>query len=345
MITIKEIAEKLGMSTTTVSNVIHKKTGEVSDATVAKVEEALKKYNYVPNISARNLAQNESKIIGVAMRIREDKYDNALSDPFTGELIGGIEKSLRYSGYYMMIYISDQIEDLVQHLALWNADGLLLLGILGEEWKQIKAHYKKPTVFIDSYFDHTINQLVNVGLQDQKGSYEITKYLISCGHRKIAYMADNCIGVDKERFKGFHQALDEAGIKFNQEQDFMLHAPEKSKRKESLGRICERCRDYNYTAIFCVSDYYAVSLMNEMSDRGIRVPEDISVVGFDDNFYARSHRPALTTVHQDPEQKGELAVKQLIRMIKGEELEENRILLPTEIKVRDSVKCLNKTQE
>lgn len=338
MITIKEIAQKLGMSTTTVSNVIHKKTGEVSPATVEIVEEALKKYNYVPNISARNLAQNESKIIGVVMRAREDKYDNALSDPFTGELIGGIEKSIRYSGYYMMIYISDKVEDLVKHLALWNADGLLLLGILGEEWKQIKAHYKKPTVFIDSYFDHTIKQLVNVGLQDKQGSYELTKYLISCGHRKIAFMADNCIGVDEERFKGYCQALKEAGIEFDKEHDFMLHYPGKSERKKSLGSICERCKDY--TAIFCVSDYYAVSLMNEMNERGIQVPEDISVVGFDDNFIARSHRPALTTVHQDPELKGELAVKQLIHLIKGEELEENRILLPTEVKIRESVKCI-----
>lgn len=93
MITIKEIAQMLGMSTTTVSNVIHGKTKEVSQATIEKVEAALEEYNYIPNISARNLAQNESKIIGVAMRSRKDKYDdNALKDPFTGELIGGIEK-------------------------------------------------------------------------------------------------------------------------------------------------------------------------------------------------------------------------------------------------------------
>ncbi|MDD3277804.1 MAG: LacI family DNA-binding transcriptional regulator [Lachnospiraceae bacterium] len=340
MITIKEIAKELGMSTTTVSNVIHKKTGEVSPATVEKVEEALKEYNYIPNMSARNLAQNESKIIGVAMRAREDKYDNALNDPFSGALIGGIEKSLRYTGYYMMIYISDDVSELAKHISLWNADGLILLGILGEEWKEIKKHYAKPTVFIDSYFDNSLKQLVNVGLQDRKGAYDMTKYLISCGHRRIAFMADNCIGVDEERFNGFVQALQEAGIAFDREKDFLFHIPAREERQKSYARICDRCREY--TAVFCASDYYAVNLMNELENRGIRVPEQLSIVGFDDNYYASAHRPALTTVHQDPEYKGELAVQQLIRMIQGEELEENRILLPTEVIIRDTVKVINR---
>ncbi|MDD3219208.1 MAG: LacI family DNA-binding transcriptional regulator [Lachnospiraceae bacterium] len=341
MITIKEIAQMLGMSTTTVSNVIHGKTKEVSQATIEKVEAALEEYNYIPNISARNLAQNESKIIGVAMRSRKDKYDdNALKDPFTGELIGGIEKALRHSGYYMMIYISEDVEELVQHISLWNADGLLLLGILGEEWRKIKERYKKPTVFIDSYFDKEIKDLVNVGLQDYQGTYELTKYLISCGHRKIAFMADNCVGVDSERFKGFCQALNEAGIIFDPKKDFLYHRPSRAERKQSYDEICNHCNDY--TAVVCVSDYYAVSLINELEARGISVPDDISVAGFDDNYLSQKHRPAVTTVHQDPELKGELAVKQLIKMIKGKRIKEHSIMLPAEVMVRDSVKNLNK---
>lgn len=95
MITIKDMAEMLGISTTTVSNVIHGKTSEVSQKTVERVEKLLDKYEYVPNISARSLSQNSSKIIGVALKCRKDKYANLFSDPFFGELIGALEAEIR----------------------------------------------------------------------------------------------------------------------------------------------------------------------------------------------------------------------------------------------------------
>ncbi len=91
MITIKEIAQSLNMSTTTVSNVIHGKAGQVSEETRRRVEEFLREVDYVPNINARNLAQNESKIIGFALKARSDKYENLIMDPFISELIGGVE--------------------------------------------------------------------------------------------------------------------------------------------------------------------------------------------------------------------------------------------------------------
>ena len=106
MITIKELADILGMSTTTVSNVIHGKTREVSQGTIERVEQALQQYDYVPNISARNLAQNKSKIIGLAMKARQDKYTNFIKDPFVSELVGGIEKTVRRLGYFMMTQTS-----------------------------------------------------------------------------------------------------------------------------------------------------------------------------------------------------------------------------------------------
>ena len=103
MITIKEIAKQLNMSTTTVSNVIHGKAGEVSDDTKRKVEEFLKKVDYVPNINARNLAQNESKIIGLALKARADKYENLIMDPFVSVLIGGVEETIRNAGYFIAL--------------------------------------------------------------------------------------------------------------------------------------------------------------------------------------------------------------------------------------------------
>ena len=99
MVTIKELAKRLNLSTTTVSNVIHGKTKEVSPSTIERVQKALIEYDYIPNINARNLAQNKSKIIGVAMKARADKSTNLFSDPFIAEMVGGIEKIIRTSGF------------------------------------------------------------------------------------------------------------------------------------------------------------------------------------------------------------------------------------------------------
>ena len=130
MITIKELAEILDLSTTTVSNVIHGKTKEVSRATIERVQEALVTYEYVPNISASNLARNKSKIIGVSLLARPDKYPNLLTDPFISELVSALERTIRENGYFMMIYIADEIGGIIQQLSSWNADGVILFGLM-----------------------------------------------------------------------------------------------------------------------------------------------------------------------------------------------------------------------
>ena len=333
MITIKEIAEKLGMSTTTVSNVIHGKPGEVSEDTRKKVEEYLKEVDYVPNINARNLAQNESKIIGVALKARIDKYENLIMDPFVAELIGGLEETIRNAGYFMMIYISRDTEKIMRHVSTWNVDGLILFGMLDDDGMRVRSRYKKPIVCIDTYSIEGLKHFTNVGLDDENGAYEMVKYIISCGHERIAFLSDNTKGVDLARLTGYKRALAEAGIEYKEE-DFLRIRPASSEIEDSLEEICRRCLDY--TAIMCVSDLYAVTLMAALTDRGIRVPEGISVAGFDDNMLGKLYRPALTTVHQDVKQKGVVAAQALLKQIAGEKAEP-QITLPTHLVIRDSV--------
>ena len=333
MITIKEIAAKLGMSTTTVSNVIHGKAGEVSEETRKKVEEFLREVDYVPNINARNLAQNESKIIGVALKAREDKYENLIMDPFVAELIGGLEETIRNAGYFMMIYISRDTEKIMRHVSTWNVDGLILFGMLDDDGIRISTKYKKPIVCIDTYSIEGLKHFVNVGLNDEKGTYEMVKYMISQGHRKIAFLSDNSKGVDLARLTGYKKALAEAGIEF-QEKDFLKIRPKSDEIEASLDEICKRA--FEYTAIMCVSDLYAVTLMSALTDRGIRVPEGISIAGFDDNMLGSLYRPALTTVHQDVKQKGVVAATTLLARIRGERTP-NQIRLPAKLVIRDTV--------
>lgn len=337
MITIKEIADMLDISTTTVSNVIHGKTGEVSQKTVERVQDLLERYEYVPNINARNLAQNQSKIIGLAIKGRRDKYMNILADPFFGPLLGAIELEVHQKGYFMMIYISNDISELMGYVSTWNADGLILSGMTPDDFVRIRSRYKKPMVLIDSYLPKELTKYANVGLEDKKGTYEMTRYLISQGHQRIGVVADNLEGVDYYRYQGFEQAMQEAGLSVTDD-NLILFRPGKEDRESSLEEIYrERGR---FTALMCMSDFYAALIMNYLYDKGVRIPEDISITGYDDNLIGRMIRPALTTIHQDVEEKGTIAVETLIRMIDGEELYQDR-KLPIHLVIRSSVKNLN----
>lgn len=337
MITIKKIAQMLGTSTTTVSNVIHGKTSEVSPAMIEKVQKLIDEYNYVPNINARNLANNKSRIIGIVMKYKRDKCENFIKDPFGGELTGALESFVKAKGYFTMLYISDDIMEIIHSVSSWNVDGLILQGVQKEDAVFLKNKVKKPMVFIDCYFEELIMDYVNVGIQDRKGSYEITKYLIQNGHRKIAYLADNCVNVDYERFKGYKDALYEAGIPYN-ENNFIMLFPNRGDLTFMLADVYRRAKDF--TALVCDSDYYAVHIMNYFTDRGIKVPKDISIVGFDDNVYSKIARPALTTVHQDVSKKSEIAVDKLFKMINKEDVGERLTYLPVKVIKRDTVRNL-----
>lgn len=338
MITIKDMADMLGISTTTVSNVIHGKTSEVSQKTVERVEKLLEEYDYVPNNSARSLTQNCSKIIGVALKSRKEQYDNILADPFFSELIGAIEAEIRSRGYYMMIYTSNDLTELIRNILTWNVDGLLLLGILHDDFVRIKSRYKKPVVLIDSYAPRDIMNYVNVGLEDERGAYEMTCHLLEKGHRRIAFLADNMEGVDYTRYIGHQKAMAEYGLKADGK-DLLIIRSGMMERESSLEELYYLSR--NYTAFMCCSDYHAVVLMSYFSDRGVRIPEDLSFTGFDDVLLARIVRPALTTVRQDITRKGNLAVDTLLKMIQEEEPPKWDVKLPVEIVVRDSVKTIS----
>ena len=338
MITIQEIASRLGLSTTTVSNVIHGKTREVSAETIERVQKFLEEVEYVPNINARNLAQGQSKIIGVVLKSLDFRLwhsSNILSDPFVADMIGGIEKAVRDAGYYMMLYISDDIAEIIQHISIWNVDGLILFSMMDDDGNRVAAKYHKPIVCIDTYSSANNDDFVNVGLDDAKGAYDAVKYLIGSGHRKIGFVTDNRVGVDEQRFWGYLRALAESGIEYS-DKDFFLMKPSKELVNDNIVKLCSKAKDYS--ALFCCSDIYAAIMMAALKERGFRIPEDISIVGFDDNLYSRICTPRLTTVHQDADEKGRVAVETLVGMIMGREPVSKKIVLKTHLVTRDSVR-------
>lgn len=330
MTTIKDIAKAAGVSVTTISNVIHGNVGRVSPATIEKIQQIMKEMHYIPNMGARMLVRNQSKIIGVIIHGYREAKDGTFHSPFTAEIIGAMEREIRLSGYYMMLYASDSPEEIKNLVANWNVDGIITVGLgmdfcdLLKEWLQI------PVVFTDCFFHE--KQYVNVGTEDEEGGYLAANYLLEHGHRRIGFAtehritereADRC--ADGLRLHGFRRACMEKGLMW-------------SEQMVVFGEDLERLR--NFTGIVVSSDYYALALMDMLRHRGVKIPEELSIIGFDDILMSHFSSPRLTTIHQGVPEKGILAVQQLLRQIRGEIVEEKDIRLPVRIVERESVKTL-----
>jgi LacI family transcriptional regulator len=236
----------------------------------------------------------------------------------------------------MMLYTSVNVDETLRMSVSWNIEGMIVLGCLSDECQRYLNGAKTPIVFIDSYYNESdAENYVNVGLDDRLGGYMMTKHLISCGHKKIAFLANGNppMGADLERLSGYKEALSERGIEFHAE-DYIHISHKREKRHISL-RLLLKERLRNYSALFFSSDFYAVDALNVLKDEGVNIPNEISVCGFDDNVYALQSRPMLTTVHQDVSQKAIHAIELLLKQIRGEAAVGVR--LGIELCLRDSV--------
>ncbi|MCL1964975.1 MAG: LacI family transcriptional regulator [Firmicutes bacterium] len=313
MATIKDIARAVGVSPTTVSNVIHGNTGRVSMNTVRRINEAIKTMRYVPNMSARALVSSSSRIIGVINHLVPMESGGFFQDPFHGALLAGIETALHKRNYYLMVRTIRTIPELLSLLASWNLDGLILTGIFPHEFYQSLLEQPCPFLLIDSYIDNP--KVLQVRLQDREGGYLATRHLLEAGHRDILFCSPKIFerGVVSERFEGYRAALDEFKVPVRAE--YIYEREIGIPTATALGR--ELAKRGDFTAIFATADILAAGLISGLHDAGRRVPDEISIVGFDDLNIAQLTSPHLTTVHQDVVEKGMTAVDMLLSAMKG----------------------------
>ena len=343
MVRIKDVAKELGVSPTTVSNVIHGKKKRVSPEMVKKIEAVLERENYVPNMAGVLLAQSSSKIIAVVFCNKIKYGDKMLQDPFISEMMAGLGESIREKGYFTMLHNTSDFNEVIRMSAMWNVAGLLLFGFRKEDYDILREKLKVPFVTCDGYFDTDINGFVNVGTDDFGGGYRMTKYLLEMGHKNIIYVADDHIGCEMARLKGVKAALGEVGIDFDIDSMPILSSDEKE-RQQQMEDMAKAIADgtNDYSAIFFAADKYAVQAMSIFQDEGLSIPDQISIVGFDDVNYASVVRPYLTTVRQDILLKAVVMVNTIMNMINGHELPANDMKLPVEVMIRKSVRDINK---
>jgi LacI family transcriptional regulator len=245
----------------------------------------------------------------------------------------------------MMLYISSNVEESLKMAASWNVEGLIATGCNLDSCCKFMERAQKlriPIVFIDGYYYGDEFRFVNTGLQDWAGGRLMTEYLIQQGHKKIAFLADaqELIGVDYERLRGCKKAMEDHGLMFAPE-DYVCLSRNIEERREILRTFMNE-KLHNYSALFFASDYLAAYGVNLFQDEGLRIPRDISVAGFDDNIFAITIRPRLTTVRQDISQKAYFAVQQALSLIGKIPLEPDQALirLPVSLVVRDSVAAI-----
>lgn len=335
MITIKEIASLLGVSPTTVSNVVNGHTKKMSEETRERVEEALVKYGF-RKVAYPSAKSHDLKLVSVDFNIRF--RDKVFMDPFCAELLDSISVNLRQYDRYSVCGSPRTTEETFSKLKAPNIEGGIIVGFEPRECMAFAEKVGKPVVFIDcgeGLYD-------NVGIEDYEGGKMITDFVLKQGHRKIAFLCDRKSPVSGtlDRFQGYCDALRNYGIEY-QNRDYYYLPDDKNLRRETLREFAGRIKKEGYTAAFVVSDYLANEVITMLSAEGIHVPEDISVTGFDDNMYAKLSVPPLTTIRQSVYEKGERAVKLLMQRIMGEEVLVNSFKLPVELIVRDSVKNIN----
>lgn len=338
MIRIKDIADRAGVSPTTVSNVIHGKTGRVSKATVEKINRILKEMEYVPSISARMLANNSSGLIGVALGFMKKGSASSFEDPFVSAMLGNLEYQIREHGYYMMLVARHEQDDIMQQALGWNFDGMIAMALKEKEIAELSERLGKPLVTIDQYLSPELG-VRSITMDDRGGAYQMSQYLIGKGHKKFLFLSDCDLGVDHYRWLGVRQAMEEAGIEDFESRHIVIpwNPEQREKAYEEMLPFFKK-----QTALFFSSDYYALEASNFLQNRGIKVPEEISIAGFDDVTYATLARPKLTTVHQMVDGKARRAVEVLMHLIQDEPVQKDIPPLPTTLVERESVRDLTK---
>lgn len=325
---IADIAEELGLSTATVSNVIHGKTKKISDETVKRVQELLEKKQYIPSMAGILLAQNNSRIIGVVINDHEKYEGHVLEDGFIASSVNYLSKEIDAYGYFMMVRTTTEWNEIPRFASMWNMEGLVLIGFCGQDYKKLREAMHIPFVIYDGDVNET-RKLANIIVDNFDGGVQAGTYLQEKGHHKVLCIADNNICMDLERYQGLKEIMPQAEL---------MIVPMEQKERERFYRE-QMDKILNHTAVFAVSDYYAVDLMCFLASQQIRVPEDISVIGFDDTQLGRIMQPALTTIRQDNAERAALTLR-LLEELKNGQNQGEMIRLNVSLVERESVKCL-----
>lgn len=333
-ITIKDVAEATDLSIAAVSYVLNNKDG-VRPETRELVLEAVERLGYVPNYSARGLASHRSRLIGVCSPQTEPGSRLMFDNPFYSKLFSSIEYECRSEGYHVIVSGTDADESFLKLAQQRSLDGMIIIGSYSKEFYSDLKKANMPVVLIDTY--QNPERFHEVKIDDRRGGQMATKYLIDRGHRNIAFISGALReqGVTQLRFEGYQRALEESGISYRKELVFPGVVSFQS-GVDSAAAALSRAKEI--TAMFCTADIIAIGAMKKALEMGLKVPDDISLMGFDNLNLSEYTSPALTTVGQEIEMKGKLAVEIIMDDINNRIQKPRCVELPLRIIERQSTR-------
>src|SRR6266699_1365696 len=327
--TMAQIAKEAGVSTTTVSKVLNELPG-VGASTRARIRQVIEQYDYVQNHAARNLRKGQSYLIDLVIMRLEGGYDLGI--------MHGIQDALEESGYRLVVFSTNENEASqrlwLRRLLDQSTDGVLLLlpfeqiGLASTLMAQ-----NIPFVAIGDRNEPT-TAFPTIGSTIWLGGYTATEYLISLGHRRIGIITGPLhLTTSRARLAGYREALERAGITIDPhlicEGNYLLGDGVKQ-----TYTLLEQL--HPPTAIFAGNDAQAAGVYQALYQRNIRIPDAMSVIGFDDVMYTDQMSPPLTPIHQPLAEMGKMAANMLLRLIAGQRLDSNHVELSTSLVVRES---------
>jgi LacI family transcriptional regulator len=325
---MREVAERAGVSVTTVSHVVNN-TRTVNPDTRSRVEEAMQMLGYQPNVLARSLRRGVTHTIGIILP------DSA--NPYFAEVVRGIEDTSFAQGYSVILCNSDNDLDKEHHytnvLVEKQVDGIIFVaaGLSAENILNLQAR-RVPLVLVDRNVPNV--QVDEVLADNQNGGWLATRHLIDLNHRSIACIAGPTgVRLSSERVAGYRQALESADIVYDPkwvvEGDFQYQSGYAAAKKLFHSQPSP-------TAIFACNDLMAIGAYRFAHEKKMRVPEQLSIVGFDDVRLAAYTNPPLTTVRQSKREMGTQAAKLLLERIAQQDLKPRQVILGTELVIRRS---------
>lgn len=332
-VTIIDVAREANVSFATVSRVVNGK-GYVSATTRDRVLKAMTRTGYVVNRQARALAGGRHQVIGLLVPDLDTSY--------VGEILRGIDEELAANSYDLMLYTTHRRKMresiFVASLTQGSTDGLLMILPM-DPAAYIDSIRRRdfPFVLIDHAGDD--DQGPSVGATNRRGARDATDYLISLGHRRIGFITGNQeMGCARERLIGYREAICAAGITADPElvREGNFRKPLAYERAQELLALPEPP-----TAIFAANDISAFGVMDAVRDAGLRIPDHISVVGFDDIPDTRTTNPPLTTIRQPMQEMGRLATRMLFEFIANPRRDVERVELRTELIARATCRAQN----
>lgn len=323
----------------TVSNALNGRHDRLSEATLQRVLETVDRLGYVRSASARSLSANRSNIVSLVYQPTSRTGAGAALGQHDALFLGELELHITRAGLYLMVHSTTDATSTARSLKTWNVDAAIFLSTLGDEVEVLRRAHDVPMVFVDNYASSPL--ISSVRVDDFRGGYLAGERLAGAGHRRIAFVGPSIYetGVVRQRYLGFVRALEDHGI---------VHDPalirvcptEYEPALALAGAMTEELPDV--TAAFATSDDIAAGLVNGFRTAGRVVPEQVSVIGFDDIDLARVTNPQLTTIRQDIPAKARATAEMIERQLAlGAERESDRVMLDVRLIERGTVSAVS----